>query len=344
MRTIYSPLHEGHSPSHEFAMGVMLPVWEKPARAQMILDRVREVALGPVDAPSAWDRRHLLAVHDPAFVDFLEGIHDEWVAAGRLPAAAIPFTWAGRQMHQDRVPEHMDGRMSYYSFDTATPIVEGTWKAAVASAETALTATQGVVDGASVAFALCRPPGHHAGKDQYGGFCLLNNAAIAAQLLREKGCARVAIIDVDYHHGNGTQTIFYDRPDVLFTSIHADPRTDYPFHLGYADETGAGAGEGFNLNLPLGAGSAFDVWGDALETACRRVEAFGADAIVVSLGVDTYENDPISLFKLKSADYLRVGERLKRLGKPTVFIMEGGYAIEAIGINAVNVLSGFEGA
>jgi len=177
-----------------------------------------------------------------------------------------------------------------------------------------------------------------------GGYCYLNNAAIAAQAFLDQGHKKVAILDVDYHHGNGTQSIFYERSDVLFTSIHGHPEAEFPFFLGYEDELGEGAGEGFNFNYPLAAGSGWDTWSAALEQACKEIESYGADIIVVSLGVDTFKDDPISQFKLDSPDYLAMGKRIAGLGKPTLFVMEGGYAVEEIGINAVNVLEGFESA
>jgi acetoin utilization deacetylase AcuC-like enzyme len=177
--------------------------------------------------------------------------------------------------------------------------------------------------------------------DFFGGYCFLNNAALAAQHLRDAGMARVAILDIDYHHGNGTQAIFYDRPDVFFASIHGDPRTEYPFYLGHADETGTGAGLGCNLNLPLPRGSGFEAWLAALETSLAAIATFGAEALVVSLGMDTFAGDPISGFTLQSDDYLRVGERLARAGLPTVLVFEGGYAVAEVGINAVNVLEAF---
>ena len=177
-----------------------------------------------------------------------------------------------------------------------------------------------------------------------GGYCFLNNAAIAAQALRNQGCAKVAILDVDYHHGNGTQSIFYDRPDVLFVSIHGDPRTEYPFYLGHADETGADAGAGFNLNLPLPARSGVSTWFDALDAACQRISAYGAEALVVSLGLDTFAGDPISTFSLQSSDFTTLGQRLARLRMPAIFILEGGYAAQELGLNAANVLEGFESA
>jgi acetoin utilization deacetylase AcuC-like enzyme len=188
---------------------------------------------------------------------------------------------------------------------------------------------------------LTRPPGHHAGADFFGGYCFLNNAALAAQHLRDQGFARAAVLDIDYHHGNGTQAIFYDRPDVLFTSIHGDPHTEYPFYLGYADECGAGAGLGANLNMPLPRGSDFATWSDALTQALAAIASFGAQALVVSLGVDTFVGDPISGFTLRSDDYLHVGAQIAGVSLPTVFVFEGGYAVAEVGVNVANVLQGF---
>lgn len=189
--------------------------------------------------------------------------------------------------------------------------------------------------------ALTRPPGHHAGRDFFGGYCFLNNSALAAQALCEAGAERVAIVDVDYHHGNGTQQIFYERNDVFTASIHGDPRTEYPFYLGHADENGSGAGAGCNLNLPLPTGTGFDAWHQALNHALDATRRFGAQALVVPLGVDTFEGDPISRFKLRSDDYLRIGREIAAQGLPTVFVLEGGYAVAELGLNVVNVLEGF---
>jgi acetoin utilization deacetylase AcuC-like enzyme len=240
------------------------------------------------------------------------------------------------------LPETIAGKRPYSSFDAGTPITAGTWRAAVASAEVAMTGMKLVKGGERSVFSLCRPPGHHAGSDFYGGYCFFNNAAIAAQGFRDGGAARVAILDVDYHHGNGTQEIFYRRDDVLTISIHADPKQEFPFFLGHADERGEGRGEGAHLNLPLPWGISWTEYGPALDTAMRRIAEFAPDAIVVSLGVDTFEKDPISKFKLKHEDYLRTGEVIAAAGKPTLFVMEGGYAVDELGINAVNVLQGFE--
>jgi acetoin utilization deacetylase AcuC-like enzyme len=245
-------------------------------------------------------------------------------------------------MRRDRIPEVIDGKLSYFSIDAGTPITSGTWTAITSAANVALTGAGMVDAGERAVFALCRPPGHHAGSDFYGGYCFFNNAAIAAQEFRESGAERVAILDVDYHHGNGTQEIFYTRPDVFTVSLHADPRQEYPFFLGFADEIGESAGEGFHLNLPLPWGTAWSTYTPALDTAIQRIRDYGADVVVVSLGVDTFEQDPISKFKLKHDDYLQTGRMIASLGLPTLFVMEGGYAVEALGVNAVNVLQGFE--
>ena len=234
--------------------------------------------------------------------------------------------------------------MGLYSFDAGSPFTAGTWVAARAGADCALSAAQRLLQGDRAAFALSRPPGHHAGADFFGGYCFLNNAALAAQHLRDAGMERVAVLDIDYHHGNGTQAIFYDRPDVFVASVHGDPRTEYPFYLGHADETGTGAGFGANLNLPLPRGTGFDDWFSALEYALGAIQRFGAQGLVVSLGMDTFVDDPISGFTLHSADYLRVGQRLAAAGLPTELVFEGGYAVAEVGVNAVNVLEGFVGA
>ena len=341
MKTVYSEKHKLHHAKLELINGKMEPAVEMPSRAETVLDRVKSMDLGPVIGPGAHGLDPLLKVHDAGYVDFLSKAWDLWTAEGR-DYEALPLVWPVRGMRQIE-PEHIDGKLSYFSFDAGTPITAGTWEAATASADVALTGAELLRGGADAAFALCRPPGHHAAADFYGGYCFLNNAAIAAQSFIDAGAGGVAVLDVDYHHGNGTQAIFYDRPDVFFASIHGDPRQEFPFFLGYEDETGEGAGEGCNANYPLRWGSSFDVWLAALQDACKKIANYGPEVVVVSLGVDTFENDPISQFKLKSDDYFTIGETIAALGKPTLFVMEGGYAVAEIGVNAVNVLLGFEG-
>lgn len=342
MLTIYSDRHRRHHGHAELIDGKMMPCYEKPARAEMILARIREVGLGEVVAPDAFDLDAVRRVHDAGFVEFLSSAWEEWSALGRTHDA-LPLVWPVPELRRDRVPRNIDGKLGYYSMDAGVPITAGTWEAARAGAEVALTGARRIAEGARSAFALCRPPGHHAGLATMGGYCYLNNAAIAAQHLLDRGCAHVAVLDVDYHHGNGTQSIFYDRRDVLFVSIHADPWDEYPYFLGYLDEEGAGAGAGYTLNYPLPLGTAWPTYGPALGDACGKVAAYSPDALVVSLGVDTYEHDPISGFSLTRDDFPKIGERIAALKLPTLFVMEGGYAVEDLGVNAVNVLSGFEG-
>jgi acetoin utilization deacetylase AcuC-like enzyme len=321
--------------------GLLVPPHESPERARFVLERVRATGLGVVLAPDRHGLEPVLRVHDAAFVDFLGRAWRDWEASGSQ-GEAIPDCWPARRMAQ-RPPRAISGQLGYYAMAGETSIGPGTWEAAQAAADVALTGAARIAHGERGVFALCRPPGHHAARDLYGGYCFLNNAAIAAQSLRDRGAARVAILDVDFHHGNGTQDIFYERDDVLFVSLHGDPVEAFPYFSGYADETGAGAGLGFNLNLPLPSGTAFDAWSAALATGLDRIRAFRADALVVSLGVDTYEGDPISFFGLRSDDFSRYGSAIGALGVPTLFVLEGGYAVAAIGTNVVNVLGGFEG-
>jgi len=339
MKTIYSDAHRLQDGQSELINGKLQRSFECPERADLILARVRDVGLGEVIDPDDFGLAPLRRIHDERFLRFLETAWELWVAEHGA-YDALPISWPTRGMRHLE-PESIDGKMSYFSFDAGTPITAGTWTAARAAANVALTGARLIADGAPAAFALCRPPGHHAAGDFYGGYCFLNNAAIAAQALRDSGAARIAILDIDYHHGNGTQAIFYDRADVFFVSLHGHPKQEYPYFLGYEDETGTAAGEGYNLNLPLPWGTDFAAWSAALEQACRRIAAFAPDAVVVSLGVDTFERDPISRFRLKSEEYPRIGARVAALGVPTLFVMEGGYAVAEIGVNAVNVLTGF---
>ncbi len=334
-----------HAPEFEIFRGDRVPCFESPKRAEVVLGEL--VARGHEIRPPGVDSRALLArVHTSRYLAFLESAWSQWVALDPANGAVQPFpsVWPVRTLRSDREPRNFTARLGLYSMDNGSPLVAGTWAAAKAGADAAASAAALLSAGARAVFCATRPPGHHAGADFMGGYCFLNNAAVAAQGLLEAGSARVAILDVDYHHGNGTQSIFYERADVLFASVHGDPLTEYPFYLGHADETGLGAGEGFNLNLPLPARSTVETWFAALDAACARIVRHRADALVVSLGLDTFAGDPISTFALATSDYLRLGEQLARLGLPTVFVLEGGYAAAELGVNAANVLEAFEGA
>jgi acetoin utilization deacetylase AcuC-like enzyme len=339
MITVFSQDHALRSPRTELHGGELVRPHECPERAQIVLERIRALRLGDVIAPASFGLAPLLRVHDEEYVEFLARAWDDWVAAGNR-GEAIPDCWPARRMMQRR-PRSIAGQLGYYAMAGETSISRGTWEAARAAADVALTAAARIKDGAHSAFALCRPPGHHAARDLYGGYCFLNNAAIAAQFLRDGGAARVAILDVDFHHGNGTQDIFYDRADVLYVSLHGEPADAFPYFSGYADETGIGAGAGFNLNLPLPQGTEFAVWQEALRSALLRIREFRADILVVSLGVDTFEADPISFFRLRCEDFLTYGRMIGDCALPTLFVLEGGYAVGEIGINVVNVLTGF---
>ena len=256
----------------------------------------------------------------------------------------MPTVWQSRSMPSPHIPDFIEGKIGYYCLAAETSISNGTAEAAWASLDVALSGAERILASDYSAFSLCRPPGHHASHDQFGGYCFINNAAVAAQHMRDEGLERVAVLDVDFHHCNGTQAIFYHRSDVLFLSLHGDPMAAFPHFLGHKDEIGIGDGEGFNFNFPMPAGTDFSKWSNALDSALHQISKFGADAVIVSLGVDTFERDPISFFKLKSDDFVKMGECIASLDLPTLFVMEGGYAVEEIGINTVNVLMGFEGA
>ena len=341
MITVFSEKHRLRHAKTELYGGALVPPHECPERAQYVLDQVKSTQLGDIIAPQHFGHEPVLRVHDAEYVQFLSTAWSEWVSAG-YQSEGIPDCWPARRMVNQR-PQSIQGKLGYYAFSAETSISEGSWEAAVAASEVALTGAQLLSRGARGAFALCRPPGHHAARDLYGGYCFLNNAAIAAQSLRDQGANRVAILDVDFHHGNGTQDIFYERSDVLFTSLHGDPAHAFPYFLGYASETGRGAGSGFNQNYPMPPETEFTVWLQALESAFKHIRLFKADALVVSLGVDTFENDPISFFKLSSNDFSHYGRLIGQLKLPTLFVLEGGYAVHEVGINVVNVLTGFEG-
>ncbi|MCB6184049.1 histone deacetylase family protein [Leeia sp. TBRC 13508] len=342
MLTIYSDKHHLHHGT-ELKDGKLKPCFEMPGRADTILARVQKEALGEIIAPNAYPVSVYTRVHSERYVRFLESAWSQWQAMGRQHDA-LPLTWPVRDMRTDIEPIHIDGKLGFYAMDAGVPITAGTWEAVKSSADLALTGADKIAGGLPAAFALCRPPGHHAASEYMGGYCYLNNAAIAAQSLVDQGAKKVVVLDVDYHHGNGTQTIFYDRPDVMFVSLHGDPLHSYPYYLGHKDEAGKGEGLGFNHNYPLPHGTDWAHYQIALADALQKIQAYNPDAVVISLGVDTFEHDPISQFKLKNSDYLSLGQQIASLKKPTLFVMEGGYMVDDIGINAVNVLKGFENA
>jgi acetoin utilization deacetylase AcuC-like enzyme len=331
--------HRLHFPQGELSGGQFQTPYERPSRVEYILRRLTETGFAP-GAPGPLDWDPIRKVHDAGYLAFLETAWAEWVAEG-FKGEIIAAAWPTRRMAQ-KCPRNIDGKVGYYAQSAETAMTVGTWGAAQASCALAQSAVREVASGARAAFALCRPPGHHAMSDMYGGYCFINNAGVAAQMMLDGGAAKVAVLDIDFHHGNGTQDIFYDRNDVFYASIHGAPEDAYPYFLGYADEVGAGDGIGANMNLPLPPGAGYEAWSGALDAAIARTREVGAEALVVSLGVDAFKEDPISFFKLDSPDFHDAGRRIAALNLPTVFVMEGGYAVEAVGINTVNVLQGFE--
>ena len=340
MKTVYTKNHILRNSKTELFGGELVKPFERPERMEYILNEIKTRKLGAILDPVNFDMDIIYKIHDKKYVDFLNNAWNEWVALG-FKGEAIPTVYPSRSMNSDVIPTFIEGKLGYYCLANETSISEGTVEAAYESVKVALTAAD-MLDEEKSVFALCRPPGHHASKDQYGGYCFFNNVAIAAEKLKEKGAKRIFILDIDFHHGNGTQAIFYDRSDVFFVSLHGDPKDAFPHFLGHADEKGSGEGVGYNCNYPMPPGTPYDVWTKSLDDSISKIQYFSPDALIVSLGVDTYENDPISFFKLKSDDFFDVGRKIASINLPTLFVMEGGYAIKEIGVNTVNTLKGFE--
>lgn len=335
MKLFYSEKQAGHAPLRELHNGDWVPYAESADRVAQIIS-----ACGEFEPARDHGAVAIEAVHDPHYVAFLRDAYSEWRAAGREgDAIGYSFPVVRRRLLEfDRI----DAKLGAFSMDAASPIAAGTWDAAYWSAQSALTALDTLVGGERHAFALCRPPGHHAGADYLGGYCYLNNAAIVARDAQAKGLGPVAVLDVDYHHGNGTQDIFYADGEVFFASIHADPKTDYPFFWGHADEKGEGPGLGSNLNIPLPRGTKWPEYSTALDQALAEITNWGAKMLVVSFGADTFAGDPISSFALETNDFARMAGRINAADLPTLIVMEGGYAVDQLGANVASFLSGFE--
>ena len=346
---IASDAHLAHDGLIELVRGAPVACYESPARAVEIERALRAAEGYAFEPPIGHGTAAITAVHDAELVDLLEHAWTDALAAGHdVRGPLIPDTFATEAFtarHELRgTPLSRFDRLGAYCFDTATPIVEGTYAAARAAVDVGLTAARRVLEGAPLAYGLCRPPGHHAGTRLFGGYCYFNNAAIVAQSLVDVGAARVAILDVDYHHGNGTQQIFWERPDVLYVSLHGDPSGAYPYFSGYASELGGGEGTGGNRNFPLAPRTDITGYAAALREGLRLIAEFDPDApLVLSLGFDTFERDPISDLSLRTEDYQRVGAMIGEPGRPIIALQEGGYAIDAIGANAVGFLAGLRG-
>lgn len=345
MLVIYSEIHRQHHPPFEvFEGGNKLPVLESPERMERILAALRETEWADIQPPKEFGLEPILAVHDRDYLDFLQNGYNDWqVQGGQLGGNVDTSVLLGGTFPPRRATRKSDsivGRVGYYTFDLSCPIVAGTYAAALAAANCALTGARHIQAGQKAVFTLCRPPGHHAGRDFAGGYCYLNNACIAAKYLTE-GRHRVALLDVDYHCGNGSQDIFYDSAEVLTISLHADPDRQYPYFVGYADETGEVAGTGFHRNFPLPAKTDDTAYLQILNQALAFVRGFAPRYLVLSFGADIFEGDPLGDLAITTAGFAAIGERIAALGLPTLIIMEGGYNTEALGRNTCAFLESF---
>lgn len=337
MKVILDDRQRKHQPRHFMANGAILPNPEHADRIDRLLAGASAAGCS-VEVPQDAGMGSIAALHSPEYLTFLKNIHTRWKRIDGAGDEVIPNIHPSNR--SDSYPKSAVGQAGYHQADTACPIAEGTWEAAYWSAQTAITGTDLILAGEQSAYALSRPPGHHAFADLAGGFCFLNNSAIAAERFRAKGL-RPAILDVDVHHGNGTQGIFYHRSDVLTVSIHADPERFYPFFWGQAHERGTGEGLGYNLNLPLARGTVDDAYLTALDLALQRIKAFGADVVVVALGLDAFVGDPFKGLAVTTTGFGRIGAAIVGIGLPCLFVQEGGYLCDELGDNLASVLNGF---
>ncbi|MDX2099208.1 MAG: histone deacetylase family protein [Leptolyngbyaceae cyanobacterium bins.59] len=344
MQIIYSDAHRLHHPPFEIlAGGDRIPFFETPDRMDIILGALQEKDWATIRPPGDFGLEPILAVHSADYVEYLKQGYAAWQKLGgelggtHNTTMLLGGTFPPRRLN--RRPQSIAAQAGYYSFDLCCPIVAGTYEAALASAHCALTGASLLQSDPSPVFALCRPPGHHAGRDFAGGYCYLNHAAIAAQFLLTAGT--VAILDIDFHAGNGTQDIFYASPDVLTLSLHADPSRDYPYYLGYPDETGEGAGIGFHQNFTLPAGTDDLAYLQVLESALDRIRRFSPRFLILSFGADIFAEDPLGDFSITTPGFRAIGDRIASLQLPTLIVMEGGYSIEALGRNTCALLSAF---
>jgi len=344
MRVVYSADHLLHEPSTEVSGGEVVPAYEVPARVETIRRSLEEDGSFLFQAPVDHGSEPIRAVHDEGLLSYLERAWRDWLAGGTGTSAIFPDAVLHARYREGmgavREPASPCAQVGYWCFDTATPIMGGTYRATRSAVDVALTAADLVLGGERAAFGLCRPPGHHTARALFGGYGYLNNAAIAAQWLADRSGEPVAIMDVDFHHGNGTQQIFWERGDVLYCSLHADPDRMFPYFSGFADEAGAGPGRGATVNVPLPVGTSDEQYVGALEAPLGRIADFPGSLLVVSLGIDTYGQDPIGDFALTTAVYGEVGRRVAATGRRLVILLEGGYFVPDLGQNVRRWLRG----
>ncbi|MFW2589791.1 histone deacetylase family protein [Sagittula sp. SSi028] len=339
MKCFYAPDTEAHDPVFRLTNGKIHRNAEQAERARLLragLDQLGLTTQTPARAP----QDALEAVHTPAFLQFLETAWDEWQKLPDAGPEVVPNAFAQRATAT--YPTGVVGRAGWHMGDTSAPLGEHSWRATRAAADCAVAAADAVISGERAAYALTRPPGHHSSADMAAGHCLLNVSAIAAGRLRTK-FDKVAVLDIDVHHGNGTQAIFYDRADVLTVSVHAETQAYYPFFVGYAHETGSGAGEGYNLNLPLPRSTTDDGWIAAIETGLARISDFEPDALVISLGLDAHEKDPLKGMQVSWDGFAQAGRLIAAAGLPCAIVQEGGYLSDDLTTSLTSFLGGFMG-
>ena len=349
MPIVFSDRHGMHDPGGEVWVGVRTDGTELPARAERIREALAGAGARIVEAKEP-DEEALHAVHDPALVAYLERAWEQWQAAGLTEDPGqdrvVPYVFPHPGMLSGRppaLPTAASARAGYFAYDTMTLVGPGTWEAARAALGAAVTAAEAVAGGEAAAYACCRPPGHHATRSSFGGSCYLNNAAAAASRLRAALGEPVAVVDIDAHHGNGTQEIFYEDPRVLVGSVHVDPGAGwFPHFLGFESELGTGIGEGANRNLCLAPGSGDRPWLAAITELAGWVESEGARALVVALGVDAAKSDPESPLAVSEQGFRAAGAALGGLGLPTVVVQEGGYDLDSLGRLVGETLAGIE--
>ena len=335
VRAFFHPDQSLHDPQQFMRVGRISDPKDLPSRTEALLGALAERGIAP-ERPANYGLEPALTIHAPDYLEFLESAYERWRAIPDAGPEVLPNVspyWNGRPEWQHRPPcrsGSVVAQAGYYLGDLAVPLGPNSWRSILVSTHTATAAADAVLGGAGAAYALCRPSGHHARADRASGFCYLNNSAIAAQRLRSRH-AKVAVLDVDAHHGDGTQEIFFRRSDVLTVSVHVDPDVYYPYYTGYADERGHGEGEGRNVNMPLAPGSDGAALHEAVERAAERVREFGADAWVVALGYDSHREDPIGLLDVSTEAFLGIGARIRAIGLPTVVVQEGGYQVSVIG-------------
>ena len=340
MKIVFSEEQLRHFPKSFLSSGALAPNPEEPARADRLLAAALQCGLSQ-ESPADYGDEVIVSIHTARYLTFLQNIYTRWARIEAASEDVLPNIHP--LTREDGYPKSAVGQVGYHVYDGSCPISADTWHSARWSAMSAAHAAHQVIAGHGACYALSRPPGHHASQDAAGGFCYFNNSAIAAQQLRAK-YARVAILDVDVHHGNGTQRIFYERDDVLTISIHADPIRFYPFFWGYADEVGSGSGEGCNINMPLPRGTNDSDYLKTLDTALDAMALFGPDALVIALGLDAHESDPFQGMRITTAGFGSIGRNLGSVGLPTVIVQEGGYLSDSLGNNLASFLGGFQAA